>query len=93
MPVEAVPARASPNPYAPGPFFDADIVPDVAVEPLWLELIYCPATTSEVVNRFDCATAHPFNGVEKETAYGLGYSRYIHHSEHLHTSPLLRCRQ
>jgi Helix-turn-helix domain len=32
---------------------------DVAVEPLCLELISCPATTFVVVNRFDCATAHP----------------------------------
>jgi hypothetical protein len=50
---------------APGSFFDAGIVPDVAVEPLWLELVSCPATTLVVVNRFDCATAHPFNGAER----------------------------
>jgi hypothetical protein len=37
---------------------------DVAVEPLWLELISCPATTFVVVNRFDCATAHPLNGAD-----------------------------
>ena len=40
-------------------------VPDVAVEPQWLELIDCPATTFVVVNRFDCANAHPFNGAER----------------------------
>jgi hypothetical protein len=50
---------------APGSFFDAGIVPDAAVEPLWLELVSCPATTFVVVNRFDCATAHPFNGAER----------------------------
>jgi hypothetical protein len=60
MPLEAVPARASPQPPRAGTvFFDAGIVPDVAVEQLWLELIGCPATTFVVVNRFDCATAHP----------------------------------
>jgi hypothetical protein len=41
------------------------IVPDFAVEPLWLELIGCPVTTFVVVNGFDCATVHPFNGVER----------------------------
>ena len=61
-PVQVVPARASPNPHALGPPFDAWTVPDVAVEPLWLELIDCPVTTFVVVNSFDCATAHPFNG-------------------------------
>jgi len=40
-------------------------VPDVAVEPLWLELIGCPATAFVVVNRFGCATAHPFNGLSE----------------------------
>ena len=63
--VEAVPARASRQPPRSGTFFDAGIVPDVAVEQLWLELIGCPATTFVVVNRFDCATAHPFNGAER----------------------------
>jgi hypothetical protein len=86
MPVEAVPDRASPQlPRARTVFFDAGIVPDVAVEQLWLEFIGCPATTFVVVNRVDCATAHPFNGAVKEMAYGLGSSRYIHHSEHRHS--------
>jgi hypothetical protein len=65
VPVEAVPARASPNPHALGSFFDAGTVPDVAVEPLLLELIDCPATAFVVVNSFDCATARPFNGAER----------------------------
>jgi hypothetical protein len=64
MPVEVVSARASPNPTRWDRLFDAGTVPDVAVEPLWLELIGCPATTFVVVNSFDCATAHPFNGAE-----------------------------
>jgi hypothetical protein len=64
MPVEVVSARASPNPTRWDRLFDAGTVPDVAVEPLWLELIDCPATTLVVVNSFDCATAHPFNGAE-----------------------------
>jgi hypothetical protein len=63
VPVEAVLARASP--HALGQFFDAGTVPDVAVEPLWLEFIGCPAATFVVVNSFDCATAHPFNGAER----------------------------
>ena len=40
-------------------------IPDVAVEPLWLELIGYPATTFVVVNSFDCATVHPFNRIER----------------------------
>lgn len=54
-----------PSPHALGPLFDAGIVPDVAVELLLLELIGWPATTFVVVNRFDCATAHPFNGLSE----------------------------
>ena len=54
-----------PSPHALGPLFDAGIVPDVAVEQLWLELIGCPATTFVVVNRFDCATVHAFKGAER----------------------------
>ena len=61
-PVEAVPARAFPQPPRAGTFFSAGTVPDAAVERLWLELIGCPATTFVVVDRFDCATAHLFNG-------------------------------
>jgi hypothetical protein len=61
VPVEVVPAQ----PHARGPFFDEGTVLDVAVGPLWLELIDCPATTFVVVNSFDCATAYPFNGAER----------------------------
>jgi hypothetical protein len=52
VPVEAVPRSCIPNPHALGSFFDAGTVPDVAVEPLLLELIDCPATAFVVVNRF-----------------------------------------
>src|SRR5271167_4523772 len=55
-----------PAPDGLGPFrLMRGIVPDVAVEPLWLELTSCPVTTFIVVNRFDCASAHPFNEGER----------------------------
>ena len=55
----------SPAPTRWDRFLDQGIVPDVAVEPLWLELISCPVTTFAVVNPFGCATAHASNGAER----------------------------
>ena len=64
MPGETVPARI-PGPHALDRFLDQGVVPDLAVEPLWLELISCPVTRFAVVNPFGCATAHAFKGAER----------------------------